>query len=170
MARNRYAVIVVAGSTPGALALKEATQTVPVVFLIGPDAVAAGLVASLNRPGGNLTGASIISVEIIAKRLEMLHELVPAVNSVALLVNPTNANVTEAETKELRRAAGEFGLRLLVLKASTPAEIETAFATAFPEQAGALVIARTSIVQKRRATPTPKTIWTSTPGTSSRPV
>jgi putative ABC transport system substrate-binding protein len=140
MVRNRYAVIAVLGSTPGALALKAATQTIPIVFSVGPDPVAAGLVVSLNRPGGNLTGASVINVEVIAKRLELLHELVPAAKSVALLVNPDNAAATEAEMKEMQRAAHVLGLRLIVLNARAPAEIETAFATTFPNQAGALVV------------------------------
>jgi putative tryptophan/tyrosine transport system substrate-binding protein len=140
MVRNRYAVIVVLGSTPGALALKAASRTIPIVFQVGPDPVATGLVASLNRPGGNVTGASNINVEVIAKRLELLHELVPTAKSVALLVNPTNAEASEAEMKEMRSAAGVFGLRLLVLNANTPNEIEAAFATASSEQSGALVV------------------------------
>lgn len=112
-------VIVILGSTLAALALKTATRTIPIVFQIGPDPVAVGLVASLNRPGGNLTGASIINVEVIAKRLEVLHELVPTAKSVALLVNPTNAAVTEAETKEMQRAAQVLGLSFVVLDATT---------------------------------------------------
>jgi len=140
MVRNRYAVIAVIGSTPGALALKAATQTVPIVFQVGPDPVTVGLVASLNRPGGNLTGVSVINVEMIAKRLEILHELVPAAKSVAFLVNPDNAAATEAEMKEMQGAAQSLGLRLMVLNARTQAEIETAFVTAFPDEAGALVV------------------------------
>jgi putative ABC transport system substrate-binding protein len=124
LVRKRYAVIVVLGSTPAALALKAATRTIPIIFQIGPDPVAAGLVASLNRPGGNLTGVSIINVEVIAQRLELLHELAPMAKSVALLVNPTNAAATEAETKEMQRAAQVRGLSLAVLNATTPAEIE----------------------------------------------
>jgi putative tryptophan/tyrosine transport system substrate-binding protein len=139
MARNRYAAIVVLGSTPGALALKAATQTIPIIFQIGPDPVAAGLVASLNHPGGNLTGASIINVEVIAKRLELLLELVPAAKSVAHLVNVTNAAATEAETNEMRAAASALGLRLVTLSASTPNEIEAAFAILLAEHASALV-------------------------------
>jgi putative ABC transport system substrate-binding protein len=140
MVHNRYAVIAVFGSTPGALALKAATQTVPIVFQIGPDPVTAGLVASLSRPGGNLTGATGINVETIAKRLELLNELVPAAKSVAFLVNPDNAAATEAEMKEMQRAAQVLGLRLIVLNARTPAEIETAFATAFPNEVGVLLV------------------------------
>ena len=106
---------------------------------VGPDPVAAGLVASLNRPGANLTGVSVINVEVIAKRLELLHELAPMATSVALLVNPTNAAATEAETKEMQGAVQVLGLNLVVLNATTAAKIE-AFAIAFPEKASALVV------------------------------
>jgi putative tryptophan/tyrosine transport system substrate-binding protein len=150
MVRNRYAVIAVIGSTPGALALKADTQTVPIVFQIGPDPVTAGLVASLNRPGGNLTGVSVINVEVIAKRLQLLHELVPAAKSVAFLVNPDNIAATEAEMKEMQGAAQALGLRLIVLNVRTPADIETAFATAFPDQAGALVVGGDAFFSARR--------------------
>jgi putative tryptophan/tyrosine transport system substrate-binding protein len=150
MVRNRYAVIVVFGSTPGALALKAATQTIPIVFQIGTDPVAAGLVASVNHPSGNLTGVSVMNVEISAKLIELLHEFLPTAKSVAFLVNPTNADQTEAEVKELQSAAGLFGLRLLVLNASTPNEIEAAFATAFPEQADALVVSGDSFFSTYR--------------------
>jgi putative ABC transport system substrate-binding protein len=137
---GRFAVIVVIGSTPGAIALKAATQTIPIVFSIGPDPVAMGLVASLNHPGSNLTGVTVSNVQVIAKRLELVHELVPAATSVAFLVNPTNAAATEAELQEMQFAAHALGLRLLVVSASTPTEIATAFATVLAEQAGALVI------------------------------
>jgi putative tryptophan/tyrosine transport system substrate-binding protein len=150
MVRNRYSVIAMIGSTPGALALKAATQTVPIVFQIGPDPVRAGLVASLNRPGGNLTGVSVINVEMIAKRLQLLHELVPAAKSVAFLVNPDNAAATESEMKEMQPAAQVLGLRLIVLNASTPAEIESAFATAFPGGARAFVVSGESFFTARR--------------------
>jgi putative ABC transport system substrate-binding protein len=150
MVRSRYAVIVVFGSTPGALALKAASRTIPIVFHIGPDPVAVGLVASLNRPGGNLTGVSLINVEVIAKRLALLHELAPAVKSVAHLVNPTNTDATEAETKEMQTAAGLLGLRLVVLNVRTINEIEAAFATAFPGQAGALIVGGDSFFSANR--------------------
>jgi putative ABC transport system substrate-binding protein len=150
MAGNRYAVIAMIGSTPGALALKAATRTVPIVFQVGPDPVTAGLVASLNRPGGNLTGVSVINVEVIAKRLELLRELVPAAKSVAFLVNPDNVAATEGEMKEMQGAAQALGLRLIVLNARTPAEIETAFVTAFPDEAGALVVGGDSFFAARR--------------------
>jgi putative ABC transport system substrate-binding protein len=140
LVRRRMAVIVVVGSTPGALALKAATQTIPIVFLIGPDPVAAGVVASLNRPGGNLTGVTVSNVEVIAKRLELLHELVPAATTIAFLVNPTNSAATEAETRELHAAARVLGLGLLPLNASTPREIEAAFETLVQQRAGALLV------------------------------
>jgi putative ABC transport system substrate-binding protein len=87
LVRRQVAVIVVGGSAPGALALKAATQSIPIVFMIGPDPIELGLVTSLNRPGGNITGVTTINVEVIAKRLELLHQLVPAATSIALLVN-----------------------------------------------------------------------------------
>jgi putative tryptophan/tyrosine transport system substrate-binding protein len=137
---GRFAVIVVIGSTPGALALKAATQTIPIVFSIGPDPVATGLVASLNHPGGNLTGVTVSNVQVIAKRLELLHEFVPAATLIALLVNPTNAAATQAELMETQSAAQALGLRLMVVTASKPDEIEAAFAAVVAERAGALVI------------------------------
>ena len=150
LVRNRYAVIVVFGSTPAALALKAATQTIPIVFQIGPDPVAAGLVASLNRPGGNLTGVTGFNVQVMAKRLELLHKAVPAATLVAFLVNPTNAAVTQGELTEMQIAARALGLRLMVVNASTPTEIDTAFATVVTEQAGALVISGESFFSSRR--------------------
>jgi putative ABC transport system substrate-binding protein len=140
LVRRRPAVIVMGGSTPGALALKAATQTIPIVFQIGSDAVEIGLVASLSRPGGNMTGVSAITSEVVAKRLEMLHELVPTAASIALLVNPTNSTLTEVETKEAQVAARILGLQLLVLNATTPSEIEVAFATLVRQRADALLV------------------------------
>jgi putative ABC transport system substrate-binding protein len=148
LVRRRVAVIV-ASTTEPALAAKAATTTIPIVFSTGADPVALGLVASLNRPGGNLTGTSIISVEMIAKRLELLAELLPTAKSVALLVNPSNA-VTEAETKEMRIATSALGLRMEVLNASTRNEIEAAVTTAFPEHAGALVVAADPFLNSQR--------------------
>jgi hypothetical protein len=139
LVRARPAVIVVFASTPGALALKAATRMIPIVLLIGPDPVAAGVVASHGRPGGNLTGVTTSNVQIIAKRLELLHQLMPAVTLTAFLVNPSNAAATQAELNEMQAAARALGLSLLVVNASTPAEIETAFATAVAESAEALL-------------------------------
>jgi putative ABC transport system substrate-binding protein len=150
LVRDRYALIVIFGSTPGALALKAATQTIPIVFQIGPDPVAAGLVASLNRPGGNLTGVTASNVEVIAKRVQLLHEVVPAATLVAFLVNPANAAATKAELTEVQIAARVLGLRLMVINTTTPAEIETAFATIVAERAGALLISGESFFNGRR--------------------
>jgi len=120
LVRDRYAVIVVVGSTPAALALKAATRTIPIVFLIGPDPVAAGLVASLNRPGGNLTGVTVSNVQVIAKRLELLHKLVPAATSIGFLVNPTNAPATEAEINADRCRGSQPALAGTQCKARRP--------------------------------------------------
>jgi putative ABC transport system substrate-binding protein len=147
---HQPAVIAVCGSTPGARLLKAATRTVPIVFLIGPDPVAAGLVDSLNHPGGNLTGVTVFNVEVIAKRLQLLHELVPAARSIAFLVNPTNAAATEAEMKEMQSAAGLLNLRLLVLNASTASEIEAAFESSLLERAGALVVSGETLFSAQR--------------------
>jgi putative tryptophan/tyrosine transport system substrate-binding protein len=140
LVRRQVAVIAVMGSAPGALALKAATQTIPIVFMIGPDPIKLGLVASLNRPGGNLTGATTINVEVIAKRLELLHELMPAATSIAVLVNPTNSAATEPETRELQAAAHVLGLQLLVLNASTLREIEAAYASFASHRADAILV------------------------------
>jgi putative ABC transport system substrate-binding protein len=140
LVRQQVAVIVIPGSTPGALVLKKTTQTIPIVFLIGTDPVQTGLVASLNRPGGNLTGFRLLDTEIAAKRLELLHEVVPQARTVALLVNQTNAAAADAETKDMRTGAEVLGIRLLVLNASNPSEIEAGFTTLINERADALVV------------------------------
>src|SRR5207245_4636723 len=120
-------VIVAAGTTPGALALKAATTTIPIVFYIGADPVKEGLVTSLSRPGGNVTGVVTLNVEVAAKRLELLHELVPTATIVALLVNPTNPTLAETITRDLEVAARTLGVELYVLHASNEREIDTAF-------------------------------------------
>jgi putative tryptophan/tyrosine transport system substrate-binding protein len=140
LVRHQVAAIVVPGSTPGALVLKKATQTIPIVFLIGTDPVQTGLVASLNRPGGNLTGFRLRDTEIAAKRLGLLHEVVPAARTVAVFVNQTNAAAAEAETRDMRTGAEVLGVRLLVLNASSPIEIEAGFATLAKERVDALVV------------------------------
>jgi len=145
LVRHHVAAIVVAGNARGVLAAKEATNSIPIVFSIGTDPVETGLVASLNRPGGNLTGISVLNVEVIAKRLELLHELVPAATSIAFLVNPTNPILAEAETKELQGAARVIGVRLLVLNASNQSEFEEAFAMLVLERAAALLIGADSL-------------------------
>jgi ABC-type uncharacterized transport system substrate-binding protein len=150
LVRRQVAVIVAPGSVAAASAAKTATTTIPIVFMIGSDPVEIGLVKSLNHPGGNLTGVAYLNVEVAAKRLELLHELVPAATSVALLVNPTNPIETEVQTKELQVAAHAFGLRLLVLNASSPAEIDAAFATLALERADVLQIGVDSLFGSAR--------------------
>jgi putative tryptophan/tyrosine transport system substrate-binding protein len=132
-------VIVCAGSTPAAIAAKAAITTTPIVFTTSGDPVQIGLVASLSRPGGNLTGVTTLNVEIEAKRLEVLHELVPRATIIAGLVNPTNPS-SETETRDLQTAARTLGLTLHVLHASTEQEIDTAFMTLVQLRAGALLI------------------------------
>ena len=133
-------VIAAAGSTPAALAAKAATTTIPIVFLVGADPVAIGLVASLARPGGNLTGVTNLTAEVGPKRLEMLHWLVPTAITIALLVNPKSPDLSEPQVQELQVAARRIGLQLHVLNASTEGEIDTAFATVVQLRAGGLVI------------------------------
>jgi putative ABC transport system substrate-binding protein len=140
LARRRVSVIV-ATSTPAALAAKAATSTVPIVFSVGVDPVEAGLVSSLNRPGGNLTGASILNVELGAKQLELLHEVVPTAAKIGLLVNPTNPALADPLAQQLQAAAKSLALEFQVLNASSVAELETVFSTLAQQQVGALVIA-----------------------------
>jgi putative tryptophan/tyrosine transport system substrate-binding protein len=141
LVRRGVAVIVVGSSTPGALAAKAATQTIPIVFQIGTDPVKVGLVASLARPGGNITGITIISVELIAKCLELMHDLMPPGTMIAALVNPANITQTATEREVLQATARVLGARVMILNASSPSEIEPAFATLVGERAGALVVA-----------------------------
>ena len=136
----RRPVAVIVANTPAWAAAKAATTTIPIVFTTASDPVQAGLVASLSRPGGNLTGATALGVEVGAKRLELLHELVPKAAVVALLVNPANPALAEPTTSDLQRAARTLGLQLHVLHASTERDIDTAFATLLQLRAGALVI------------------------------
>ena len=135
----RRQVAVIAANTPAALPAKAVTATIPIVFLTAADPVEAGLVASLNRPGGNLTGMSILNVELGPKRLELLHELVPSASIVALLINPTHP-AAETASKDLQAAARTLGLEFHVLHASTEHDFDTVFATLAQVGAGALVI------------------------------
>jgi putative ABC transport system substrate-binding protein len=126
-------------TTPSAIAAKAATTTIPIVFTTIADPVQIGLVASLNRPGGNLTGVTILNVEIVSKMLELLHELVPTATAMAALINPTNPNA-DAWSTSLQVAARTLGLELNVLKASAERDIGGAFATLIPLRVGGLVI------------------------------
>jgi putative ABC transport system substrate-binding protein len=140
LVRRKVAVIVAPANTPTALAAKLATQTIPIVFLVGTDPVESGLVESLNRPGGNITGVSIIDIEVIAKRIQLLSQLIPTATSIALLVNPKNPITTQAETREVRVATHALGLRLLVLDASNPDDIAFTVPTLVQQQVGALLV------------------------------
>jgi putative ABC transport system substrate-binding protein len=140
LVQRQVAVIVAAGGTPSAVAAKGATATIPVVFGVAVDPVEVGLVASLNRPGGNVTGVTSLNVEIAPKRLELMHELLPAATIFALLVNPTSPSVAEPYSRVLQAAARALGLQLYVLSASTEPDFDTAFASLVQLRAGGLVI------------------------------
>ncbi len=147
--RRPVAVIVAFGTTPGALAAKAATTKIPIVFLIGGDPVELGLVASLNRPGGNLTGMYVWGVELVPKRLELLHELVPTATVIAMLANPSNSQQIEAERRGATDAARALGLQLHILPVTTENEIEAAFATLGHLRVGALLISSEAFFQER---------------------
>ena len=139
--RRQVNVIAAPGSTPAALAAKAATATIPVIFQVGTDPVAAGLVASLARPAGNVTGVTNINTELVPKRLELLRELIPTANIIALLVNPTSPFITESISKDLQSATRALGLQLHILNASTEHDFDTVFATFTKLRADVLVIA-----------------------------
>jgi putative ABC transport system substrate-binding protein len=142
-------VIVSTGGSPTALALKAATSTIPIVFRLGSDLVKSGFVASLARPGGNLTGVSLLADELTTKRLELLSELVPQARVIALMVNPnnTNAEPTIANAEDFARAKG---LQLPIVKATTAGEIEDAFASLLPLHADALVVSADPFLSNQR--------------------
>jgi putative tryptophan/tyrosine transport system substrate-binding protein len=138
------AVIVPIGGAPATVAAKAASSTIPIVFNMTADPVALGIVAGLNRPGGNATGVAMLGVALEAKRLELLHEVVPAQTLIAVIVNPTNAQ-TEYQLKDLQEAAARgIGHSLLVLNASDERELEAAFGTLVRERAGALLVGQDS--------------------------
>jgi putative tryptophan/tyrosine transport system substrate-binding protein len=140
LVRRQVAVIAGPANATSALAVKAATRTIPIVFLTGADPVHIGLVTSLNRPGGNLTGVSLLNVGIAAKRLELLHELAPAEKLIGFLANPTNTAFATTEARELEEAAHILGVRTLTLNASSDDEIEAAFETLVRQQLSALVV------------------------------
>ena len=148
LVRRQVAEIVTVG-TPAALAAKAASSTIPIVIGVGVDPVQIGLVASLNRPGGNVTGLAGLAVEVAAKRLEVLHELLRTSAAVALLVNPNNP-LTEPETKLVRDAARSLGLQLHVLDASTEGEIDAAFEKLIEVRAGGLLVSVESFLISQR--------------------
>jgi putative ABC transport system substrate-binding protein len=137
---RRVAVIIAPGGAPAALAAKSATTTIPIVFEMGADPIALGLVESLSRPGGNLTGIASLNVELGPKRLEILHELVPNVVDVAVMVNPTSPT-TASQLRNLQAAAPPLGLKLNVLQASAETDFQPAFEALLRLRAGGLVVA-----------------------------
>jgi putative ABC transport system substrate-binding protein len=142
-------MIVAIGGAPSALAAKNATSTILIVFVSGDDPVGSGLVASLSRPGGNLTGFSIITIELMPKRLELLSDLVPLADVIALLVNPNRSSV-EPMTRDVQEAARAKGVQLHILKAGTESEIDSAFATLVQLHAGALLVGADPFLNSRR--------------------
>jgi putative tryptophan/tyrosine transport system substrate-binding protein len=142
-------VIATGGGTAAALAAKSATSTIPIVFAGGGDPVERGLVASLGRPGGNITGITFLGVELLAKRLELLSELVPQARVIALLVNADSAN-TERMVQDAQEAARAKGVQLPILRAGTESEIDAAFTTLVQRQAGGLVVPNDAFFNSRR--------------------
>jgi putative tryptophan/tyrosine transport system substrate-binding protein len=149
LVRRRVAVIATPASTLAAFAAKGATTTIPIVFGVGLDPVEIGLVGSLNRPAGNVTGVSRLTHEVATKRLALLHEMAPSVTSIAVLSNPANP-ASEAEAGELQVAARVLGLRLLVLNASSPSEIEAAFAILVQQRVGGLLVNSDNLFTNQR--------------------
>jgi putative tryptophan/tyrosine transport system substrate-binding protein len=148
LVRRGPAAIIVPQEIPASVA-KAATRDIPIIFLAGDDPVELGLVASLNRPGSNLTGVAMFGVEIAGKRLELLHKAVPAAETIALLVGPDN-QYNQAETRDLESAARSLGLRLLVLNVTADSEIAPVFAMLVEHQAGAILVGSSVIVDAKR--------------------
>jgi len=149
LARHPVAVVVTGGGTQTAVAAKESSTTVPVVFVIGADPVKFGLVASLNRPGGNVTGVSSLNNVLVAKQFELLHELVPNATVIGFLVNPANPNA-DSDTVEVQAAAKASGLKLLVVNARSESDLGPAFATLAQHRAGALLVHSDPLSLSRR--------------------
>jgi putative tryptophan/tyrosine transport system substrate-binding protein len=148
---RRPVAVIVATSSSTALAAKAATTTIPIVFLTGADPVKDGLVASLARPGGNLTGINFLSAELTAKRLELLRALVPAADRVAVLVNPANVATTETTLRDVEPAARAIGLQIQVFNASTTPEIDAAFAALVRERPDGIFVGLDQFLISRRA-------------------
>ena len=149
LVRRDVSVLAAPGSLAAALAAKAATTTIPIVFETGADPVAQGLVASLNQPGGNVTGVTSLNAEVGPKRLELLHELLPAATDFAFFVNPTNPMNAEASTRDLEAAARVRGIKIHVLPVSNERELEDAFAALARLRVGGLVIANETFFANR---------------------
>jgi putative ABC transport system substrate-binding protein len=140
LVRRQVAVIVTPGSTSSALAAKAATKTIPIVFSSGVDPIKSGLVASINRPGDNVTGIYTMAADLSAKRLGLLHELLPQITTIAVLVNPATAIGAEQTTKDVQEAAGTLGLETKVFVASNSRDIDAAFANIAQQRIGAILV------------------------------
>jgi ABC-type uncharacterized transport system substrate-binding protein len=149
LVRHRVAVIAAIGGSPSAVAARTATQTIPIVFIMGDDPVRLGLVTSLNRPTTNVTGVMVVAVDLEQKRLQLLHELVPKASVIAALLNPDNPQF-ETQSREVSTAARAIGVQLQVLRVSTESELDTAFATLVRERAGALAVGGDAFFYSRR--------------------
>ena len=147
LVRRQVAVIAAIGGAP--LVAKAATSTIPIVFIVGEDPVRLGLVGSLARPGGNLTGINFVSVELVAKRLELLRELLPAATRVTVLVNPT-VLLTESTVRDVKSAARAIGFQIQILNASTSHDIDAVFATFVRERPDALFVGNDPFFTSRR--------------------
>jgi len=167
LVRSQVSVIVTLESTLTALAAKEATQTIPIIFMQGADPVRIGLVDSLSRPGGNLTGINTFLAEVAAKRLEFLLALVPGVRSVAYLRNPTNPVFAESETREVEAAARSFGVKLVFLNASDPTGIERAFREIVQQRMDALFVSGDGFLQTHSEQIVTLASWTAVPAAYS---
>jgi putative ABC transport system substrate-binding protein len=150
LVRRQVAVIVATGGTVTPLAAKTATTTIPIVFIVPEDPVRLGLVASLARPGGNLTGINFFNTELTAKRLELLRELVPGASRVAVLVNPANATTTQTTLRDVEAAAGSMGLQIRFHRASTTREINAVFGSFERERPDALFVGGDAFFNSRR--------------------
>jgi ABC-type uncharacterized transport system substrate-binding protein len=150
LVRRRVTVIATPSGNLAAQAAKAATTTIPIVFSVGEDPVKLGLVASLARPGGNVTGINFFAQEVTAKRLGLLHELLPKAVRIAVLVNPANVATAEAAMRDIPKAAHSIGLQIQVLNASTSREIEAAFATLVRERVDALFVVGDAFFTSRR--------------------
>ena len=142
---NRHVTVIAAGTTPAVLAAQAATTTIPIVFEMGSDPVRLGLVTNLNRPGGNITGVTNLIVEVTPKRLELLHELIPTAKVMALLVNPADRNLAQAQAREVLSAARNLGLELHVLNARSERDFDAVFADIKRLRVGGLVIGAGSV-------------------------
>ena len=149
LVRRQVTVIAAPGSTPAVLAAKAATSTIPIIFWVGSDPIELGLVASLNRPGGNLTGVTTLNVGLVAKRVELLHEVVPRTKSIALLINPTSPELTKISIEDAQAAARSLGLELHVLNASAERDFDVVFASLMQLRASGLVIGTDAFFSSR---------------------